>query len=102
MARRENVSAELDHTIARIDRAADSFDAMARRVDETAAGANRTVTAVGADVQRFTNETVPQLENLMNDLSVLSGSLRRLSEQTERNPKSLVFGKAPVEKGPGE
>jgi len=53
-------------------------------------------------VQRFTNESVPQLENLMNDLSVLSASLRRLSEQTERNPKSLIFGNVPVEKGPGE
>jgi phospholipid/cholesterol/gamma-HCH transport system substrate-binding protein len=102
MANAARVSAELDRTIARIDRAADSFDGMARRVDETAYSANRTVTAVGADVQRFTNETVPQLENLMNDLSVLSGSLRRLSEQTERNPKSLLFGKVPVEKGPGE
>jgi phospholipid/cholesterol/gamma-HCH transport system substrate-binding protein len=102
MANAARVSAELDHTLARIDRAADSFDAMARRVDETAAGANRTVTAVGADVQRFTNETVPQLESLMNDLSVLSASLRRLSEQTERNPKSLIFGNVPAEKGPGE
>jgi len=102
MANAARVSAELDHTIARIDRAAESFDAMSRRVDETAAGANRTVTAVGADVQRFTNDTVPQLESLMNDLSVLSASLRRLSEQTERNPKSLIFGKVPAEKGPGE
>jgi phospholipid/cholesterol/gamma-HCH transport system substrate-binding protein len=102
MANAARVSAELDGTIARIDRAADSFDAMSRRVDETAAGANRTVTAVGTDVNRFTTETVPQLEDLMNDLSVLSASLRRLSEQTERNPKSLIFGKVPVEKGPGE
>jgi phospholipid/cholesterol/gamma-HCH transport system substrate-binding protein len=102
MANAARVSAELDRTIARIDRAAESFDAMSRRVDETAAGAHRTVTAVGADVQRFTNETVPELENLMNDLSVLSASLRRLSEQTERNPKSLIFGKVPVDKGPGE
>jgi phospholipid/cholesterol/gamma-HCH transport system substrate-binding protein len=102
MANAARVSAQLDHTLARIDHAADSFDAMSRRVDETAAGANRTVTAVGADVQRFTNETVPQLESLMNDLSVLSASLRRLSEQTERNPKSLIFGNAPAEKGPGE
>jgi phospholipid/cholesterol/gamma-HCH transport system substrate-binding protein len=38
----------------------------------------------------------------MTELSTLSASLRRLSEQTERNPKSLVFGKTPVPKGPGE
>jgi phospholipid/cholesterol/gamma-HCH transport system substrate-binding protein len=102
MANAARVSAELDRTVARIDRAADSFDAMSRRVDQTAAGADRTVTAVGGDVQRFTDETVPQLEILMNDLSTLSASLRRLTEQTERDPKSLIFGKSPAPKGPGE
>ncbi len=102
MANAAEVSAKLDQTLARIDKAADSFDAMSRQVDQTAAGAKQAVTAVGSDVQRFTTETVPQLENLMNELSVLSGSLRRLSEQTERNPKSLIFGKTPVPKGPGE
>jgi phospholipid/cholesterol/gamma-HCH transport system substrate-binding protein len=102
LANTARVSAQLDRTVARIDRAADSFDAMSRRVDQTAAGADRTVTAVGADVQRFTNETAPQLEILMSDLSTLSASLRRLTEQTERDPRSLIFGKTPVPKGPGE
>jgi phospholipid/cholesterol/gamma-HCH transport system substrate-binding protein len=102
MASAAQVSARMDATLARIDKAADAFDAMSKRVDQTAAGANQTVTAIGSDVQRFTDQTVPQLENLMNELSVLSGSLRRLSEQTERNPKSLIFGKTPVTKGPGE
>lgn len=102
MANAAAVSAKLDATLARIDKAADSFDAMSRQVDDTAAGARQTITTVGADVQRFTSETVPQLESLMGELSVLSTSLRRLSEQTERNPKSLVFGKTPVPKGPGE
>ena len=102
MANAARVSARLDETLARIDKAADSFDRMSNDIDRTAGNANQTITAVGSDVQRFTNETVPQLENLMNELSVLSASLRRLSEQTERNPKSLIFGKTPVPKGPGE
>lgn len=102
MANAARLSAKLDDTLARIDKAADSFDGMSRRFDATAANANQNITAVGADVQRFTNETVPQLESLMDQLGVLSGSLRRLSEQTERNPKSLIFGKTPVPKGPGE
>jgi phospholipid/cholesterol/gamma-HCH transport system substrate-binding protein len=102
MASAAQVSAKLDQTIARIDKAADSFDRMSADIDKTAGNANQTITAVGSDVQRFTNETVPQLENLMNELSVLSASLRRLSEQTERTPKSLIFGKTPVPKGPGE
>ena len=89
-------------TLARIDKASDSFDAMSRQVDKTAAGAGETVTAVGSDLQHLSGDVGPPLETLMTELSTLSGSLRRLSEQTERNPKSLVFGKTPVPKGPGE
>ena len=102
MANAAVVSARMDATLARIDKAADSFDAMSRKVDKTAAGAGETVTAVGSDLQHLSGDVGPQLETLMTELSTLSGSLRRLSEQTERNPKSLVFGKTPVPKGPGE
>jgi phospholipid/cholesterol/gamma-HCH transport system substrate-binding protein len=102
MANAAVVSARMDATLARIDKAADSFDAMSRQVDKTAGGAGETVTAVGSDLQHLSGDVGPQLETLMTELSTLSGSLRRLSEQTERNPKSLVFGKTPVPKGPGE
>ena len=102
MANAAVVSARMNATLARIDKAADSFDAMSRQVDKTAAGAGETVTAVGSDLQHLSGDVGPQLESLMTELSTLSASLRRLSEQTERNPKSLVFGKTPVPKGPGE
>lgn len=102
MANAAVVSARMDATLDRIDKAADSFDAMSRQVDKTAASAGETVTAVGSDLQHLSGDVGPQLETLMRDLSTLSASLRRLSEQTERNPKSLVFGKTPVPKGPGE
>jgi len=102
MANAAVVSARMNATLARIDKAADSFDAMSRQVDKTAAGAGETVTAVGSDLQHLSGDVGPQLETLMTELSTLSGSLKRLSEQTERNPKSLLFGKTPVPKGPGE
>jgi hypothetical protein len=47
-------------------------------------------------------EELPELERLLGELSVLSNSLRRLSEQTERNPSGLLFGRMPVPAGPGE
>jgi phospholipid/cholesterol/gamma-HCH transport system substrate-binding protein len=102
MANAAVVSARMDATLARIDKAADAFDAMSRQVNKTASGAGDTVAAVGSNLQQLSGDVGPQLETLMNDLSTLSASLRRLTEQTERNPKSLVFGKTPVPKGPGE
>jgi phospholipid/cholesterol/gamma-HCH transport system substrate-binding protein len=53
-------------------------------------------------LKRFGAETLPELERLLGELSVLSTSLRRLTEQTERNPAGLLFGRSPVPDGPGE
>ena len=75
---------------------------MGNEVANTAASAGKTINSVGSDVKRFTAETVPELERLLGELSVLSTSLRRLTEQTERNPASLLFGRRPVPEGPGE
>lgn len=57
---------------------------------------------MGADVKRFGNDTLPQIEQLLGELSDLSRSLRLLAEQTRRDPKGLVFGPPPVPNGPGE
>jgi phospholipid/cholesterol/gamma-HCH transport system substrate-binding protein len=60
------------------------------------------VDTVGADVNRFSTETLPELQRLLGEMSVLSTSLRRLSEQTERDPRGLLFGRTPAAPGPGE
>jgi len=95
-------SARLDPAIERISRSAEALEKMGDEVARTSAGAGKTVNEVGADVKRFTAETLPELERVLAELSVLSTSLRRLSEQTERNPAGLLFGRMPVAEGPGE
>ena len=95
-------SAQFGPTIARIGRSAESVEAMGDAVAQTSASAGKAVGAISTDVQRFTAETLPELERLLGELSALSNSLRRLSEQTERNPASLLFGRQPVADGPGE
>lgn len=88
--------------IDRIARSADSVGKMGDEVARTSATAGNTANSIGADVKRFTAETIPELERLLGELSVLSASLRRLSEQTERNPAGLLFGRKSVPEGPGE
>ncbi len=75
---------------------------MGNSVAQTSASAGKAIASIGTDVQRFTAETLPELERLLGELSALSNSLRRLSEQTERNPASLLFGRQPLPDGPGE
>lgn len=95
-------SAQIGPLIDRLGRSADAVEKMGNEVARTSASAGKTVDAVGADVQRFSVETLPELERLLGELSVLSTSLRRLSEQTERNPAGLLFGRRSVPEGPGE
>lgn len=101
----ENTSratAQIEPLIARIERSADAVEKMGNAVAQTSASAGQTVDAVGPDVKRFTAETLPELERLFGELRDLSAALRRLSEQTERNPAGLLFGRKPVPEGPGE
>jgi phospholipid/cholesterol/gamma-HCH transport system substrate-binding protein len=95
-------TAQLAPVIDRVGRGAEAVEKMGNEVARTAASAGKTASAVGNDVKRFTAETLPELERLLGELSVLSASLRRLTEQTERNPASLLFGRRPVPEGPGE
>ena len=95
-------SAEVRPVIDHVGRSATAIEKMGNEVARTSASAGRTVNSVGADVQRFTAQTLPELERLLGELGVLSASLRRLSEQTERNPAGLLLGHKPVPDGPGE
>jgi phospholipid/cholesterol/gamma-HCH transport system substrate-binding protein len=96
------VTAQAGPVLDRVGKGADSVQQAANETSRMVAGAGRTVEEVGADIRRFTGETVPELERLMSELRVLSGSLRRLAEQIEGNPAGLLFGRTPVPEGPGE
>lgn len=101
----ENASratAQAGPVIDRIGRSAAAIEKMGDEVARTSLSAGKTVDAAGADLKRLGDETLPELERLLGELSVLATSLRRLSEQTERNPAGLLFGRRPVPDGPGE
>ncbi len=91
-------SVKLEPAIDRVARAADAVEKMGNEVTTT----SKTINTVGNDVKRLTSETMPELERLLGELSTLSISLRRLTEQTERNPSSLLFGRHVTPAGPGE
>jgi phospholipid/cholesterol/gamma-HCH transport system substrate-binding protein len=93
---------QLGPVITQLGKSADAIERMGNEAAKASASVGDTVDSVGSDLQRFTRDALPELQQLMTDLDVLSASLRRLSEQTERNPASLLFGKSPVPPGPGE
>ncbi|MDD5336544.1 MAG: MlaD family protein [Rhodoferax sp.] len=96
------VSAQMGAVVERIGRSADAVAKMGNAVAKTSVSAGVAVDAVGADAKRFSVETLPELERLLGELGLLSSSLRRLSEQTTRDPRGLLFGHPPTPPGPGE
>ena len=101
----ENTSkatAQMEAVLDRIGRSADAVEKMGNEVSKTSISTGKTVDAVGVDIKRFSTETLPELERLLGELSTLTPSLRRLSEQTTRDPRGLLFGRKPVPEGPGE
>lgn len=95
-------SVHLDPMLLRVGDSADAVKAMANEAGLASKSAKKTVDEMGSGVRQFTGETLPEMERLLSDLRTLSSSLHRLSEQTERNPSSLLRGREPVPLGPGE
>jgi len=102
LANTSRASAQAGPVIERLGRSAQAVEKMGNEVARTSASAGKVVDSVGAGVTRLSTDTLPEMERLLSELSVLTDSLRRLSEQTERNPTSLLFGRRPVPDGPGE
>jgi phospholipid/cholesterol/gamma-HCH transport system substrate-binding protein len=93
---------QLGPAIDRIGRAADAVEKMGSDVSAAGTSAAGSVASVGAEAHRFADGTLPQVQRLLGELDDLSSSLRRLSEQTARDPAALLRGRAPVPDGPGE
>jgi len=95
-------SEKIEPLIGDITRSIEAIGKMGNEVANTSNTAGKTVNSVGADIKRFTSETLPQLERLLGELGRLSNSLRQLTEQTERDPRGLLFGRQLPPAGPGE
>lgn len=98
----EPVLDQLSSTIAQINRSAIAIEKAGNEAAIASHGAGKTVESVGINIERYTAETLPEVQRLLVELNELSASLRRLSEQTERDPASLLRGRSPLPAGPGE
>ena len=86
----------------RVNASVDAIEKMAKVVSRAGEGASRTVDTAETSMKQLNTETLPELERLLVELNQLAPSLRRLIEQTERTPTSLLLGGSRVPMGPGE
>jgi phospholipid/cholesterol/gamma-HCH transport system substrate-binding protein len=95
-------TAKIGPLIDRVGRSADSVGKMGDDLSKAGASASKAADGLGAGVKRLGSETLPEIEHLLGELGSLSNSLKRLSDQTTRDPSGLLFGRTPVPEGPGE
>ena len=95
-------SEKLAPAIERVSQSALAVEKMADQIARTGADAGVAVNAAASGVRRIGDETLPELDRLLAEMNLLAASLRRLSEQTERNPSSLLLGAPTRPPGPGE
>ena len=96
------LTGEVSQLVERVHRSADAFDTMTGEVARAGASANDALDAARVEARRFAAETLPEAQLLVTELRDLTGSLRRFSEQLERNPSVLLYGKPAPKRAPGE
>ena len=95
-------SAKLDPVLQKVSSAGTAVTDLARVAADASDRVGTTATAATSGVQQLRTETLPELSGLITELGQLASSLRHLSQQTERNPSSLIVGGPTRALGPGE
>ena len=98
----EPVIDQLNVTIAQINQSALAIEKAGDAAAIASTNAGKSVESVGSNIDAYTKETLPEVQRLLGELNTLSTALKRLVEQTERDPASLLRGRSPVPDGPGE
>jgi phospholipid/cholesterol/gamma-HCH transport system substrate-binding protein len=96
------LSGEMSGLVERIGRSAAAFEHMSSEVERDAASVASAVEGARADLRQAAREAAPEARQLIVELRDLTTSLRRFSDQLERNPAMLVHGKPAAKAGPGE
>ena len=96
------VTAELSQLVERMRKSADTFDRMSDKVASAGTAASSAIDGARAEGRQFAGDTLPEVRALLAELRELSGSLRRLGDEIERDPSVLIRGRAALKPGPGE
>lgn len=96
------LTGELSQLVERAQRSADAFDRMTDEGARAGVSAVRTIDSANTELKAFSTETLPEVRALVMDLRSLTTSLKRFSDELERDPGVLLRGRATPEPGPGE
>lgn len=96
------VSAQLAQLLRRIGRSADAVQKMAAQTVRTNIVARQALESVRGGARHFTQQSLPELQRTLAEVRAAAASIRRVSEQVQRDPGVLLRGKPSPPPGPGE
>lgn len=98
----KTLNEEMPLLIERIYGSAEALETMAEKVGQTSTVVGSVVADTTPDVERFSQQTLNEMNVLVAELRQLTATLQRSAHQLEREPNSLIFGRTPPPRGPGE
>jgi phospholipid/cholesterol/gamma-HCH transport system substrate-binding protein len=96
------VTGELPRLIEQMQRSAQALETMSNEVARAGASAAQMLDSTRGDVRQFTAQTLPDVDSLVAELREMTGTLKRVADELDRNPSVLMFGKPAPKRGPGE
>ena len=96
------INEEIPALLTRMNKSALAVNQMTQRLSRTGHMVETVVEDSRPDIERFTQETLGETGLLIAELRGLTSTLQRVVQQIEQHPDSLVFGRMPTLKGPGE
>lgn len=95
-------SAELPALVTRISGSLGTVQETIGAISRTSSHLDQLIVHTQKGLTHFSRDTLPQVSPLLIEVRQSTESLRRLTEQLERNPSSLLFGRPTSRPGPGE
>lgn len=93
---------ELPVILTRVQRSAGALDSMSKDLARTSTAVGTLVADSKPNLEQFTGQTLSEVSLLVTELRQLTTTLQRAASQVEQEPSSLIFGRAPQPRGPGE
>ncbi|MCI0734096.1 MAG: hypothetical protein L0Y38_09790 [Methylococcaceae bacterium] len=89
-------------TLTQFDSVARELGKLSGRIQTLAESANALALSGKNATDIMTQSTLPRLNTVLEELKVTSFQIRTLSGLLEKDPQMLLYGRQPLEPGPGE
>ena len=98
----KTMNQQLPHLLDRVGEGAVALQDMTVEVSKTSAALGTLIKETRPNIDQFSRQTLPETALLVSELRQAAATLTRVARQMEQDPSSLIYGRTPQLRGPGE